>query len=144
MAIVIGILFSKREWIISLLLTYQLTWIFVFSEFYELRTDVSPPPLFYQMQSLGVLVNVHWTRKQWLNISMAFFRKGKKCFSPISPLQSDSHQKTQRSRLRKTHNHNLQAAITFAPLASLAVKMVIHLFLHSYLFPPTIPLPNFN
>ena len=52
--------------------------------FFSLVTSantLSPPPPFYEIESLSVLGSVHCTRKQWLNIFLTWFKKGKEPLS---------------------------------------------------------------
>lgn len=77
-----------------------------------------------------MLVNAHCTAKQWLNIFMAWFSKGKEGLPPSSHPGKLIHTKEQREPDRQKHSHNQQAAITFLPLVSSAVKTGSHLLIH--------------
>lgn len=118
---------------------WHISWLkfFFFSEFYELRTDFFfPSTPFLLNVSLRALVNVHWTRKQCLNISMALFKKEEKNASLSHPTPANwftprikENQTETETQPQPMGNHHI------CPLSFLSCKNG-NSFLHSFL-----PLP---
>lgn len=134
MAIVIGIHFSKREWIISLLLTYQLT----FFLWWVLWTHFPLHPLFMKYNHWVCWAVYTVLENNGLIYSWPGLRKEKN-----ASLSHPSPANWVISRIKENQTDIETQVQTMSPPVSRAIEMGTYPLIHLSLFPLILP-PNFN